>query len=212
MLQRPDNTDPVWALVDARMHRPMPTQTAFANSTLGCVATPAALRPLQRLLRVACRIDLSDEEPRILCSVSSGIFTARRLRCLSASRELRCKAPGAISPRGWPMAYLVAMVMMVLGLWGLANTYISHTTKIATSDAIGCGTPANTRQQREGLQLSGRSPAWLTANGHVLVEPTIQGATIQGATVALGQRYALASGLMENHLQHGGKGSFTGDR
>ena len=52
---------------------------------------------------------------------------------------------------GWPMAYLVAMVMMVLGLWGLANTYIAPSTKNRYLYALGRGTPANARRQRKGI-------------------------------------------------------------
>jgi hypothetical protein len=98
---------------------------------------------------------------------------------------------------GWPVAYLVATVILGLGLTVGAIVHVSHPTATVVQ------TPPAAKSQlslEERIQLVGRITGMVDCRW---ADPTTE--AISGAYVPMGRRYALASGLMEITYDTGAK-------
>ena len=90
---------------------------------------------------------------------------------------------------GWPMAYLVAMVIMGIGLAVMAVVHVSHPMKIATHSQ---SVMEQQRTVAPKAEIVGRITGIIDCKWD---DPDTQ--VINGDHVPLGRKYSLASGLME---------------
>lgn len=139
----------------------------------------------------------NDLDSAVLAPWESDVLAAATLPAIPLVRSARAFVPASLHSTldyftsGWPMAYLAAMVMMVAGLWVLSHTYISPSIQVAIQlpmDAKQHGMPFTRPEPR----IVGRITSMVDCKwNNTDTTPTYK------ASVLLGQKYTLVSGLME---------------